>query len=146
MIRKERAIKNLKQMCSDGRYLGSESFAPLEVLEDFSLAIKALEQELNPIAIVKIKYDEDKLKELVDKAVFTTVIPQEPKSEWEHDHEILKAYSDGANEVLDKIYADIQKLRGCSCSCSDGIIDDVEDILDKYKGESEDKNNELHGF
>lgn len=36
--------------------------------------------------------------------------------------------------VLDKIYADIQKLRGCSCSCSDGIIDDVEDILDKYKG------------
>lgn len=41
--------------------------------------------------------------------------------------------------ILDKIYADIQKLRGCSCSCSDGIIDDVEDILDKYKAESEDK-------
>jgi hypothetical protein len=40
-------------------------------------------------------------------------------------------------EVLDKIRADIQKLRGCSCSCSDGIIDDVEDILDKYKAESE---------
>lgn len=39
--------------------------------------------------------------------------------------------------ILDKIYADIQKLRGCSCSCSDGIIDDVEDILDKYKAESE---------
>jgi hypothetical protein len=35
--------------------------------------------------------------------------------------------------ILDKIYDDIQKLRGCSCSCSDGIIDDVEDILDKYK-------------
>lgn len=41
--------------------------------------------------------------------------------------------------VLDKIYADIQRLRGCSCSCSDGIIDDVEDILDKYKAETEDK-------
>ena len=26
---------------------------------------------------------------------------------------------------------EIQKLRGCSCSCSDGIIDAVEDILDK---------------
>ena len=25
----------------------------------------------------------------------------------------------------------IQKLLGCSCSCSDGIINDVEDILDK---------------
>ena len=33
--------------------------------------------------------------------------------------------------LLDKINAEIQKLRGCSCSCSDGIIDDVEDILDK---------------
>jgi hypothetical protein len=39
--------------------------------------------------------------------------------------------------ILDKIYADIQRLRGCSCSCSDGIIDDIEDILDKYKVESE---------
>lgn len=41
--------------------------------------------------------------------------------------------------ILDKIYADIQRLRGCSCSCSDGIIDDVEDILDKYKAEKEQK-------
>lgn len=39
--------------------------------------------------------------------------------------------------ILDKIEEEIQKLRGCSCSCSDGIIDDVEDILDKYKVESE---------
>jgi len=31
------------------------------------------------------------------------------KSEWEHDHEILKAYSDGANEVLDKIKAEIEQ-------------------------------------
>lgn len=30
-------------------------------------------------------------------------LEQEPKSEWEHDHEILKAYSDGANEALDKL-------------------------------------------
>lgn len=45
MTRKERAITNLKQMCSDGRYLGSGSYVPLEVLEDFNLAIKALEQE-----------------------------------------------------------------------------------------------------
>lgn len=37
--------------------------------------------------------------------------------------------------VLDKISAEIQKLRNCSCSCSDGIIDDVEDILDKHKTE-----------
>lgn len=39
--------------------------------------------------------------------------------------------------VLGKIRNEIQSLRNCSCSCSDGIIDDVEDILDKYKAESE---------
>ena len=44
---------------------------------------------------------------------------------------VRKALEQGS--VIDKIYADIQKLRGCSCSCSDGIIDEVEDILDKYK-------------
>jgi hypothetical protein len=41
------------------------------------------------------------------------------------------------NNVLDKVRAEIQSLRNCSCSCSDGIIDDVEDIIDKYKAESE---------
>ena len=44
--------------------------------------------------------------------------------------------------VLDKINAEIQKLRGCSCGCSDGIIDDVEDIIDKYKEEMERAKNE----
>ena len=34
-------------------------------------------------------------------------------------------------EKIDRAIEEIQKLRGCSCSCSDGIIDDVEDILDK---------------
>ena len=37
-------------------------------------------------------------------------------------------------DILDKIRAEIQGLRNCSCSCSDGIIDDVEDIIDKYRG------------
>ena len=34
-------------------------------------------------------------------------------------------------EKIDRAIEEIQKLRGCPCSCSDGIIDDVEDILDK---------------
>lgn len=40
---------------------------------------------------------------------------------------------------IEKVREEIQKLRGCSCSCSDGIIDDVEDILDKLIEESEEK-------
>ena len=104
-------------------------------------------QELNPIAIVKIKYDEDKLKELVDKAVFTTAMP----SEWERDHEILKAYSNGANEVLDKIRAEIEELKneirkehnyGADAVYGGHVIDGINAVLqifDKYKAESEGK-------
>jgi hypothetical protein len=62
-------------------------------------------------------------------------LEQEPMVEIDLYSVIKQKYIE--REVLDKIYADIQKLRGCSCSCSDGIIDDVEDILDKYKAESE---------
>lgn len=39
-------------------------------------------------------------------------------------------------QALDNIMSEIQNLRGCSCSCSDGIVDDVEDIIDKYRTES----------
>lgn len=35
----------------------------------------------------------------------------EKKSEWEHDHEILKAYSDGASAVLDKVRAEIEERK-----------------------------------
>lgn len=50
-------------------------------------------------------------------------------------NQYTKGYADGKNDMRDKIYADIQRLRGCSCSSSDGIIDDIEDILDKYEAE-----------
>lgn len=33
------------------------------------------------------------------------------KSEWQQDHEILKAYSDGASAVLDKIRAEIEERK-----------------------------------
>lgn len=35
----------------------------------------------------------------------------EKKSEWQKDHEILKAYSDGASAVLDKIRAEIEERK-----------------------------------
>jgi hypothetical protein len=60
-----------------------------------------------------------------------------PSDCYEEVEEIIKALEQ--ESILDKIYADIQKLRGCSCSCSDGIIDDVEDILDKHKAEIEEE-------
>lgn len=66
-------------------------------------------------------------------------LEQEPKPMIEIDlYSVIKQkYIE--REALDKISAEIQRLRGCSCSCSDGIIDDVEDIIDKYKAESEEE-------
>lgn len=69
-----------------------------------------------------------------------TVTPLRPKSEWEQDHAILKAYSDGVNEVLDKIRAEIEAK--CCITVgreNDGAITlhDVFEILDKYKAEKE---------
>lgn len=70
-------------------------------------------------------------------------LEQEPKSEWERDHVILKAYSDGANEVLDKIRAEIVK-KHLSIVEKNGFdsgrtygYEEVLDVIDKYKAETE---------
>ena len=39
--------------------------------------------------------------------------------------------------VIENIMAEIQSLRGCSCEWSDGIIDDIEDIIDKHLGKEQ---------
>ena len=71
------------------------------------------------------------------------VLEQEP-TEWQIDHEILKAYSDGADDILDKLRAEIEDLdifydndyfssnRDAMFKCSD-----VLQVIDKYKAESE---------
>jgi hypothetical protein len=65
-------------------------------------------------------------------------LEQEQKSEWEHDHEILKAYADGGNNALEKIKADIEGLTYYCCEVHPrNVIDYVLQILDKYKSESE---------
>lgn len=78
------------------------------------------------------------------KAVMDTIaLEQEPKSEWEQDHEILKAYSDGANEVIDKIKAEIgnhcgltkeKHCRYCSYCHSVMGVREILEIIDKIQG------------
>ena len=71
------------------------------------------------------------------------VLPSvKPKSECEHDHEILKAYSDGANAVLDKIRAEIESkyesIPETFHHYETGFTDALEwvlSIIDKYKTE-----------
>lgn len=90
-------------------------------------------------------------EELIDRNKITFE-PIEIYNIDEHKHEItgmalfkdvekiptIKAIPlDEVKRVIEKI----QKLRGLSCNCSDGIIDDVEDILDElikeYESEGE---------
>ena len=134
---KEEIINEIKPILSELSYPDAVSYLTQNDVKWLNEIIKILD---NPIAIVKIKYDKDKLKELVDKAVFT-VIPQELKSEWGRDHEILKAYSDGANEILDKIRAEIEQERSFQRAIDEydiatGLRKALE-IIDKYKAESE---------
>ena len=66
-----------------------------------------------------------------------SVNPQKPKSECEHDHEILKAYSDGASAVLDKIRAEIEHVKDnplFGMVSNDTLLEVIVEIIDKYKG------------
>jgi DNA-binding XRE family transcriptional regulator len=89
-----------------------------------------------------LKLERDSWREnpklIVDQRLYDAIntaiedLGQEPKSEWQHDHEILKAYSNGANDVLDKIEEEVLEY-----------IDDLDianeicKIFDKYESESE---------
>ena len=58
------------------------------------------------------------------------------KPECEHDHEILKAYSDGASAVMDKIRAEIDGLLNDEDNSmyAHGVMDCLE-IIDKFMAE-----------
>jgi hypothetical protein len=60
----------------------------------------------------------------------------EPSGKVYEEHKLILELLE-QDSILNKIKSEIQNLRNCSCSCSDGIIDDVEDIIDKYKAETE---------
>lgn len=71
---------------------------------------------------------------------------EKPKSECEHDHEILKAYSDGANAVLDNVRAEIESkyesIPETFHHYETGFTDALEwvlSIIDKYKAEGSDE-------
>ena len=72
-----------------------------------------------------------------DKDEQNLAMKQEPTSEWEQDHEILKAYSDGANEVLDKIRTEIDAESAKSFGYPNWerakALEWVLDVIDKYR-------------
>ena len=120
------------------------------ILKALDIAIEALEQEPKTWSLDDAR--EDFMSDVYDTLDFlptnnecnkiidsfdrvTSGIKKEPKSEWQKDHEILKAYSDGANGVLDEVRAEIKAMSG-----DIETLSDVLQIIDKYRTESEVEN------
>lgn len=123
-------LRGLKRYYNDERYYGFYAGFDVEDNEAIDKAIKELE-------MVNERRTESEGKMTTEGAIkhIENIIPYVGENVKESLNMAIKALEQA--DVLDKIYADIQRLRGCSCNCSDGIIDDVEDILGKYKTESE---------
>ena len=69
------------------------------------------------------------------------MVEQQEKSEYEHDHKVVKAYNDGQTYILDKIRAEIEEMKldvdldiGNEMIYNNAIKDVLE-IIDKYRGE-----------
>ena len=111
------------------------------------MQIIASEDAISRKAVLKIidgwyeqNRDTDNIEDLIVLITYMdSVNPQKPKSEWEHDHEILKAYSDGASAVLDMIRerVELEKLGYPPSAGYYKAIMKVLQIIDKYKAKSE---------
>lgn len=96
----------------DGTWCGS-SVAEKMIANGIPLSSseEPCEDAISRQAVLKIIdgwYDNNRDTENIEDLIvlityMCSVNPQKPKSEWEHDHEILKAYSDGASAVLESL-------------------------------------------
>ncbi len=92
-------------------------------------------------------HDEDrgKIEELDVKIEDLEPVTPKEKSEYEHDHEVVKAYNDGQAYILDKIRAEIEDIPNNPITKPVGTYDYVMgatnerriilEIIDKYRGE-----------
>ena len=74
------------------------------------MQIIASEDAISRQAVLKIidgwyenNRDTENIEDLIILITYMASVKSQPKSEWEHDHEILKAYSDGASAVLESL-------------------------------------------
>lgn len=122
--------------------------------EDFSMIQKSLSyctcQSIG-MALAKLELLEKQGCKVIEPSGSSS---EKPKSECEHDHEILKAYSDGANDMLDNIKAEIanhlKTMTICDVEKDNGVIvqseltnrkvvfyDTILQIIDKFIAEED---------
>lgn len=132
-------LKDKWNMFSDANDAMQESIDTIESLRPVSSSENPNTCEDDKPCTECPKYDHEKHNCPHFCHVIKGVLKEQPnKSEWQKDHEILKAYSDGANEVLDKIRAEIEE----KCCITVGrendpaiTLHDVFEIIAKNKAE-----------
>lgn len=100
-------LDELQEPCDKCVYSTSEGCQ----YDDITETIPPFDDAISRQAVLKIIdgwYDNNRDTENIEDLIvlityMCSVNPQKQKSEWQQDHEILKAYSDGANEVLESI-------------------------------------------
>jgi len=105
-------------------------------------AIKVLEQQPCEDAVSRqdalncVTSNEFRYRMVEDIKALPSVTPK-GKSEYEHDHDVVKAYNDGQAFILDKIKAEVELLGKDYLGCPQPqvVCDDVIKIIDKYRGE-----------
>jgi ADP-dependent phosphofructokinase/glucokinase len=134
---REEAIKVLEMFLHKQCDLGRTEFAydANTVWDAVHMASNALKQEpvyFPPCVDCNTKMNE--IREAYDK-----LKNQEP-SEWQQDHAILKAHSDGANEVIDRVKQAREEIADRIDNYPDRNISEYEDclaIIDKLIAEVE---------
>lgn len=99
-------------------------------LEAVEMAIKALEQQpcedcisrKDMLAVLRQSHSLMQIWEGFEK--LPSVTPK-GKTEYEHDHEVVKAYNDGQAYILDKLRAEIEELKKIS-EKHQSVIDNIE--------------------
>lgn len=123
-----------------------ESMSYLEALTKIKRLKEALEQKPCEDAVSRqdalncVTFNEFRYRIVEDIKALPSVTPKE-KSEYEHDHEVVKAYKDGQAFILDRIKAEVEEIKldvdldiGNEMIYNNAIKDVLE-IIDKYRGE-----------
>lgn len=131
-------------LCEEKGIEGKMIKMAIKALEENEGLKKEVDSAKHSQAIVSALYNNlfdahKKLEEEIDKAIAELVQLREERAKLKEKLLFLEPKAELEKEELQraiqKAREELQSLRGCSCSCSDGIIDDVEEILDKYLGE-----------
>ena len=116
--RQEEIIKALEQEPCDKCVYSTSEGCQYDDITDTIPPFEPSDDAISRQAVLKIidgwyenNRDTENIEDLIILITYMASVKSQPKSECEHDHEILKAYSDGASAVLDNVRAEIEERK-----------------------------------